>query len=245
MSVFANPLSTCVPGQARPVTAADESNSVFRARAGIFTSQLWVKTPDLRAMLRKALRPGTRVLGGAMMMAARNPSACVPGSRVALTCRRPARGTRVAGTKKCNRAAIRDHVPSASCSYPERRDPGSSRRTLHAAARLGTHADGWPRSGQIAGMTAREARAMSSSCHSGPLAQDPFVRAFGRRKAVYLPQWRSSLSAVSVCSPMDPRDKPWYDNCGRSSTRTASTPDGNALCGLHQIGRVLRISTCP
>ena len=229
MSVFANPLSTCVPGQARPVTAADESNSVFRARAGIFTSQLWVKTPDLRAMLRKALRPGTRVLGGAMTTAAHPLSTCVPGR---------ARMRSIVG--KC-----RDHVPSASCSYPERRDPGSSRRTLHAAARLGTHADGWPRSGQIAGMTAREARAMSSSCHSGPLAQDPFVRAFGRRKAVYLPQWRSSLSAVSVCSPMDPRDKPWYDNCGRSSTRTASTPDGNALCGLHQIGRVLRISTCP
>ncbi len=62
-----------------------------------------------------------------MTTAAHTLSACVPGSRVA--CER-------------NKAAIRDHVASVSRIKSKRRDPGSLRLALLAAARPGKQVDG-------------------------------------------------------------------------------------------------------
>ena len=62
MTTAAHPLSTCVPGQARPRTQRNARGTNVRARAGIFTSPLGVKTPDLRALLRTAQRPGDCVV---------------------------------------------------------------------------------------------------------------------------------------------------------------------------------------
>ena len=125
--IQAHPLTTRVPGQARPRTQRNARGTHIRARAGIFTSPLWVKTPDLRASLRTAPRPGTQVADGAMTMAAHPLTTRVPGSRVA--CER-------------NKAAIRDHVASASRIKSKRRDPGSLRLALLAAARPGKQVDG-------------------------------------------------------------------------------------------------------
>ena len=66
MTMAAHTLSTRVPGQARPRRQRNARGTNVRARAGIFTSPLGVKTPDLRASLRTAPRPGTQVAGVAM-----------------------------------------------------------------------------------------------------------------------------------------------------------------------------------
>ena len=63
MTTAAHPLFTRVPGQARPRTQRNARGTNVRARAGIFTSPSEVKTPDLRASLRTAPRPGKRVAG--------------------------------------------------------------------------------------------------------------------------------------------------------------------------------------